>query len=200
MKAKITLILLLILNNSLLGQVRINKLVKDTPIFGYIDPAHTSELNGTRKLAGSPALRRDPRLDSLALSRCLRYGRLVATDTRYITDTGFVKKEIHNDFYGMYKSENATEHLYGAGFPGKDLVKLTSDKVSATINATKYDPGKEYNGSEGHYKNRINKNWKVFGSATVVVYVMVKNPDYDPNTISLEFFPKAIFINYEVFE
>jgi len=200
MKVKIILTLFLILKLDLFAQVSIMRLTDDTSIFGYIDPAHTAELNQTRKLAGSPILKRDPRLDSLALDRCLRYGRLVVADTKYITDTELVKKEIHKGFYGMYKSENATEHLFGAGFSGKDLSKLTPDNVSPDINAKKYNPGKEYNQSDGHYKNRINNSWKRFGSATVVVYVMVKNPDYDPNTISLEFFPKAIYINYEVFE
>ncbi len=200
MKAKVSLVLFLILSSQIFGQVRITKLVKDTPVFGYIDPAHTSELNKTRKMSGSSILKRDPRLDSLALERCLRYAKLALGDMRYVTDTTFAKKEVHNGFFGMYKSENATDHLFGAGFKGKELPLLDSDKVSPHINAIKYDPGKEYNESTGHYRNRINNNWKRFGSATVVVYVMMKNPDYDPNTISLEYFPKAIFINYEVFE
>ena len=200
MKAKIILILLLILNTPIFGQSGIIKLTKDTPIFGYFDPAHTAEINKTRKLCGSGVLKRETRLDSLALTRCLRYARLVAMDARYATDTSFSKKEIHNGFYGMYGSENATEHIFGAGFKKADLPDLTVEKVSLRINEVKYDPGKEYNASEGHYKNRVNKSWKKFGSATVVVYAMVRNPDYNPNEISLEFFPKAIFINYEVFE
>lgn len=200
MKPKITLILLLILSTPLLGQIRVTKLVKNKSIFGYIDPAHTEELNETRKLAGSAPLRRDTRLDSLALLRCLRYGKLVVADTRYATDTSFIKNEIHNGFEGMHKSENATDHLFGAGFREKDLDQLVPVQILPAINSIKYDPGKEYNFSTGHHKNRINKGWKTFGSATVVVYVMVRNPDYDPSTISLEFLPKAIFINYEVFE
>ncbi len=200
MKAKVSLVLFLILSIQIFGQVRVTKLVKDTPVFGYIDPAHTSELNETRKTAGSLALKRDTKLDSLALQRCIRYAKLVINDIRYFTDTALGKKEIHNGFLGMYKSENATNHLFGAGFRGKDLPLLDLDKVSPHINAVKYDPGKEYNQSEGHYRNRINNSWKGFGSATVVVYVMMKNPDYDPTKISLEYFPKAIFINYEVFE
>lgn len=200
MKAKASLILFLVLSTQIFGQVKITKLVNDTPVFGYIDPAHTAEINKTRKLAGSPSLRRDARLDSLALDRCLRYSRLILKDIRYITDTSFAKKEIHSGFFGMYKSENATEHLFGAGFKGNDLPQLDPVKVAPHINGIKYDPGKEYNESIGHYRNRISTNWKRFGSATAVVYVMARNPEYDPNTISLEFVPKAVFINYEVFE
>ncbi len=200
MKTKASLILFLVLSTQLFGQVKITKLVNDTPVFGYIDTEHTAEINKTRKLAGSPSLRRDARLDSLALDRCLRYSRLILKDIRYITDTSFAKKEIHSGFFGMYKSENATERLFGAGFKGKDLPQLDHIKVSPHINEIKYAPGKEYNESIGHYRNRINPSWKRFGSATSVVYVMVRNPEYDPNTISLEFVPKAVFINYEVFE
>ena len=77
-------------------QIRVDKVMVDQPVFGYIDEAHTSEINRTRALAESPLLKRDPRLDSLALDRCLRYSKFIIGDIRYINDVAFINKEIHN--------------------------------------------------------------------------------------------------------
>jgi hypothetical protein len=200
MKSKILLITAILTVANSFGQIKVDKVMKDQPVFGYIDPDHTKEINSTRASVGSPLLKRDSRLDSLALVRCLRYAKFVISDTRYIDDTTFTKKEIHNGFTGLFKSENSTDHLFGAGFSEKQFSQLTPSIVSSKICATKYNPGKEYNNSPGHYKNRINNNWKRFGSATVVIFIKIKNPDYNPNEISLEFIPKAVFLNYEVFE
>jgi hypothetical protein len=180
-------------------QIRVDKVMVDQPVFGYIDEAHTSEINRTRASAESPLLKRDPQLDSLALDRCLRYSKFIIGDIRYINDVAFIKKEIHNGFSGLFRSENSTDHLFGAGFTDKQFSQLTPSMVLPKICATKYNPGNEYNNSEGHYRNRINKNWKRFGSATVVIFIKIKNPDYNPNSPSLEYIPQAIFLNYEVF-
>jgi hypothetical protein len=200
MKPRILLIIAILITTQGFAQIKVNKAMKDQPVFSYIDTDHTEEINNTRASVGSPSLKRDSRLDSLALVRCLRYAKFVINDTRYIDDTTFTKKEIHNGFTGLFKSENSTDHLFGAGFSEKQFSQLTPSMVSPKICATKYNPGKEYNNSPGHYKNRINNNWKRFGSATVVIFIKIKNPDYDPNEISLEFIPKAVFLNYEVFE
>lgn len=200
MKSKILLITAILTVVSAFGQTKVYNMIKGQPVFGYIDSAHTKEINNTRSSVGSPLLKRDSRLDSLALLRCLRYAKLMISDNRYFSDTIFRKKEIHNGFTGLFKSENSTDLLFGAGFTEKQFSSLTPALVSPKINATKYNPGKEYNNSDGHYKNRINPLWKKFGSATVVIFITIKNPDYNPNEISLEYIPKAIFLNYEVFE
>ena len=200
MKSKILLAAAMLIAAHSFGKIKVDKITKDQPIFGYIDEAHTSEINRTRASAESPLLKRDPLLDSLALTRCLRYSKLIISDIRYISDIAFIKKEIHNGFSGLFKSENSTDHLFGAGFSEKQFSQLTPSMVSAKICATKYNPGNEYNNSEGHYKNRINRDWKRFGSATVVIFIKIKNPDYNSNSISLEYIPQAIFLNYEVFE
>lgn len=200
MKSKILLITAILTVVSAFGQTKVYNIIKGQPVFGYIDSAHTKEINNTRSSVGSPLLKRDSRLDSLALLRCLRYAKLMISDTRYIEDTTLVKKETHKGFSGLFKSENSTYHLFGAGFAAKQFSELTPALVSGKINATKYDPGKEYNNSHRHYENRVNPVWKKFGSATVVIFIQIKNPDYDPKEISLEYIPKAIFLNYEVFE
>ena len=200
MKPRILLIIAILIATEGFAQIKVNKVMPDQPVFVYIDPGHTEEINRTRASVGSPLLKRDHRLDSLALVRCLRYARLVIGDSRYIDDTDFTKSEIHNEFTGLFKSENSTNHLFGAGFSEKQFSQLTPSMVSPKICATKYNPGNEYNNSDGHYKNRISSNWKRFGSATVVIFIKIKNPDYNPNGISLEFIPKAVFLNYEVFE
>jgi hypothetical protein len=199
MKAKILLGTAILAAAHTFGQIKVDKVMKDQPVFGYIDEAHTNEINRTRASAESPLLKRDSRLDSLALDRCLRYAKFIIGDIRYITDTAFIKKEIHNGFSGLFKSENSTDHLFGAGFSDKQFSQLTPSMVSTKICATKYNPGNEYNNSEGHYRNRINKNWKKFGSATVVIFIKIKNPDYNSNSPSLEYIPQAVFLNYEVF-
>jgi hypothetical protein len=200
MKPRILLIIAILIATDGFAQIKVNKVMSDQPVFGYIDPGHTEEINRTRASAGSPLLKRDHRLDSLALVRCLRYSKLVIGDSRYIDDTNFTKREIHNGFTGLFKSENSTDRLFGAGFTEKQFSGLTTALVSDKISATKYVPGKEYNSSNGHYKNRINTSWKKFGSATVVIFIQIKNPEYNPKEISLEYIPKAIFLNYEVFE
>lgn len=200
MKPRILLIIAILIATEGFSQIKVNRAMVDQPVFGYIDPGHTEEINRTRASAGSPLLKRDRRLDSLALVRCLRYAKLAIGDSRYIVDTDFAKSEIHNEFSGLFKSENSTNHLFGAGFTENQFSQLTSSMVSSKILAAKYNPGNEYNNSDGHYKNRINNNWKRFGSATVVIFIKIKNPDYNPNEISLEFMPKAVFLNYEVFE
>ena len=194
------LIILIITFSNVFPQLRIEKLRKNQPVFGYINQDHKIELNNTRKISGSSELKRDSKLDSLALTRCLRYANLILNDARYISDTSLIKKEIHHDFKGLYKSENATNHIFGAGFTEKQLPTLTVDMVQQKITAQKYNPGIEYNNSLGHFKNRINPNWKQFGSAIVVIFIKTKNPNYDPNEISLEYIPSAIFLNYEVFD
>jgi hypothetical protein len=200
MKLRILFIVAIITAANAFGQIKVDKMMRDQPVFGYVDPAHTKEINDTRASVGSPLLKRDTRLDSLALIRCLRYAKLMISDHRYISDTLFIKKEIHNGFTGLFKSENSTDRLFGAGFTEKQFSGLTPALVLDKINATKYNPGKEYNSSNGHYKNRINTSWKKFGSATVVIFIQIKNPEYNPKEISLEYIPKAIFLNYEVFE
>jgi hypothetical protein len=200
MKNSVLFIIVMLTTLRTFTQIRVDKVMKDQPVFGYIDEAHTSEINRTRASAESPLLKRDPRLDSLALVRCLRYAKFIISDIRYISDAAFIKREIHNGFTGLFKSENSTDHLFGAGFSEKQFSQLTPSMVSPKICATKYNPGNEYNNSEGHYKNRINRDWKRFGSATVVIFIKIKNPDYDSNSVTLEYIPQAIFLNYEVFE
>jgi hypothetical protein len=194
----IILILAIIFTVNASGQIKVTKLVNNSPIFGYIDYAHTDEINQTRKLAGADILVRQSRLDSLALKRCLRYAKFMLDDSRYITDTVFGKKEIHHDYAGLFKSENATFKATGAGFAENKLKDLTETQVQIKVIESKYIP--EYNDSRGHYENRIRRDWKKFGSAIVVIFVKIKNPNYDPNGISLEYIPQAIFLNYEVFE
>jgi hypothetical protein len=205
MKNKIIIILLIILSNQAFGQFQITKLDKVKPVFGYIDSAHTQEINTTRKIYGSDDLKRDSKLDSLALLRCLRYANLVIKDTRYFTDDDLLESVIHKECTGLYAGENATQSPFPAGFAEYQFNGLTKEIVTPKINNKKYIPGIQYNKSDkkgGHRDNRINEKYKKFGSAIVIIYVMIKNPDYDPNSISvsLEFYPTAIFINYEVFD
>lgn len=194
----IILILAIVFTVNASGQIKVTKLVNNQPVFCYIDYAHTEEINKTRKLAGADILVRQSRLDSLALKRCLRYAKFMLNDSRYITDTVFGKKEIHHDYAGLFKSENATFTVKGAGFAENKLKDLTEAQVQTKVIASKYIP--EYNDSRGHYENRIKKDWRKFGSAVVVIFVTIKNPNYNPNEISLEYIPQAIFLNYEVFE
>ena len=199
MKIRMLLIIVTVIELNATGQIKVSKLVNNQPVFGYIDYAHTNEINKTRKLAESYPLKRDSRLDSLALKRCLRYAsEFMLTDSRYITDTSFITKEVHRDYIGLFKSENAMFRQTGAGFREKELKNLTEAQVQIKVEASKYTP--EYNDSRGHYENRIKKDWKKFGSAVVVIFVTIKNPNYNPNEICLEYIPQAIFLNYEVFE
>ena len=200
MKHRTLLIIAILATAQTFAQITVDKVMKDQPVFDYIDADHTREINETRASAGSPLLKRDSRLDTLALIRCLRYVKFIVSDTRYVDDTTFIKKEIHNGFTGLFKSENSARYLLGAGFTEKQFLALTPSLVSPKICAAKYNPGGDYNSSPGHYKNRINRNWEKFGSATVVIYITIKNPDYDPGSVSLEYIPQAIFLNYEVFD
>jgi hypothetical protein len=202
MKNKILFILSIILASPAFSQIQITKLDKIKPIFGYIDSAHTQEINLTRKNYGSDDLKRDRKLDSLALLRCLRYGNLVMEDTRYFTDDDLLKSVIHKECSGLYAGENADEKPFAAGFAEYQFNKLTKDIVTPKIGNAKYTPGIQYNNSERHRNTRIDKKYKKFGSAIVIVYVMIKNPSYDTNSasVSLEFIPIMLFINYEVFD
>lgn len=200
MKNKILLILLIVLASPVFGQYQVTKLIKDKPVFGYIDPAHTQDLNNTRKVYGANELQRDAKLDSLALTRCLRYAKLIMGNTEYLTNLALALKEVHKGYEGLYERENATQLYCGAGFGKSQFGGLTADMVTPKIKDRKYIPGIAYNNSNEHRETRISTKWKKFGSATGVIYVMMKDPNYDPNSTSMEYQPKAVFINYEVFE
>ena len=194
------MLIAILVSTNTFAQIKVKKMFKDQPIFGYIDTEHTLEINHTRALVGSPPLIRDSHLDSLALVRCLRYSKLIFSDVSYVDNPKFIKKEIHKDFIGFFKSENSTNCIIGAGFNEKQFSILTPSMVYSKIISTNFIPGKAYNNSVGHFQNRINRNWRKFGSATVVIFIKIKNADYKPKEISLEFESKAIFLNYEVFD
>jgi hypothetical protein len=63
----------------------------------------------------------------------------------------------------------------------------------------KIDEG--YNGSPGHYKNRVNPKWKNYGTCSIVISFEAVNPDYDPSAImSHKYIKRQLLISYEAFE
>ena len=133
MKHRTLLIIAVLATAQTFAQITVDKVMKDQPVFDYIDADHTREINETMASAVSTLLKRDSRLDTLALIRCLRYVKFIVSDTRYVDDTAFIKKEIHNGFTGLFKSENSARYLLGAGFTEKQFLALTPSLVSPKI-------------------------------------------------------------------
>lgn len=137
-------------------------------------------LNKTRSNAGVGSLERKEELDAYCYERCIRLLGVVLKDPEaYVLDYNVFSVEAHKNFTKM---ENAYNWLgWKVNSPGQ-----------------KIDEG--YNGSPGHYKNRVNPKWKYYGTCSIVVSFKAINPDYDPNVISQKYIQRQLLISYEVFE
>jgi hypothetical protein len=136
-------------------------------------------LNQTRDSVGAGSLVRKDGLDKYCYERCTRLAKIFMADPEnyYISfhqgESSIFHKEAHK---GLVKSENA-DNL----FSGKMI-----DSADGINN--------RYNKSLGHYKNRVNPEWKSYGACTIVI-------SYKPRDISSEVsLPGKFIISYEAFE
>lgn len=186
--------------------IEVKKISNSPCIYQYTDNRHKDDLNQTRKDHGIVPLIQMQKLDDLALQRCLRYVTFFIKDSKYFTDTLYSKKEVHNGFQGLFKSENATMNIQGAGVLQKNFINLDSSIVITTISKSRksfegYRAGIYYNKSIGHLANRINKEWKYFGTASIILfYYGINLCVSDTNAVMLKEIPQRLFINYEVFD
>ena len=145
---------------------------------------YDSLINKTRAQAGVGRLVRNDELDAYCYERCIRLMNVfLSNPDAYVLDFSkgnIFRKEGHADYRKM---ENAFHWLIW--------------KVSNA--GLKIDEG--YNGSPGHYKNRVNPKWKNYGTCSIVISFEAINPDYDPSAImSHKYIKRQLLISYEAFE
>jgi hypothetical protein len=140
---------------------------------------YDSLINKTRTQAGVGKLVRKSELDAYCYGRCIRLMNVFLSNPEaYVLDFengSIFHKEAHADYKKM---ENVFDWLIGK----VSNVGLTIDKG--------------YNGSPGHYRNRVNPKWKSYGTCSIVI--RFNNPYYDPNVLSQKYM--NLLISYEAFE
>jgi len=145
---------------------------------------YESLINKTRLEAGAGKLVRKSELDSYCYERCIRLMNIFLSDPEaYVLD--YHKNTIfHKEAHAGYKlMENATEWL-----------NWKVSNLGVEINDG-------YNESPGHYKNRVNPEWKAYGTCSIVINFNAINEDYDPSVpTSRKYLPKQLLFSYEAFK
>ena len=191
------------------GQMKVAEL--DTLIGGHsvyqIEMGnYDSLLNLTRTDVGVSTLTRDKSLDSLALVRCFELAEVLykISDTKEL----FKKFRINGHKDARYRiKENARmttpsvrlskSVLDTLSLKGFKSVMIKYEKTWGDLGE---DMNKGYNGSPGHYDQRIYPKHTKYGTSTIVMILSYKNPNYDPNKIMQEYLVYKLIINYECFK
>ena len=197
----LTLIIAITIIGSANAQTPINVKKENIGItaFSYAMAYDLTEVNSTRKKAGTLELKSSYYLDSCALARCIRFAKVIKSDPdKFTTDyLSVISKEGHKD---ATTAENVTTPLNGASVNKENIINIEESDIPNLI--AKGYTGlflgyHSYNQSEGHLKNRIDVRHKQYGSYYLVIFVYAKN--YNPGGM-LEYIPTRIVIHYELFK
>ena len=136
-------------------------------------------LNQTRESAGVGNLVRKAELDKYCYERCIRLAKIFLEDPAnyYLSFDQGGSSTFHNEAHEKRgKMENADNVFTG--------------RISYSAGGI----NNRYNKSLGHYKNRVNPEWKSYGVCTIVISY---NPDYLSPGVRI---PGKFIISYEAFE
>jgi len=136
-------------------------------------------LNQTRESAGVGNLVRKTELDKYCYERCIRLAKIFLEDPAnyYLSFDQGGSSTFHNEAHEKRgKMENADNVFTG--------------RISYSAGGI----NNRYNKSLGHYKNRVNPEWKSYGVCTIVISY---NPDYLSPGVRI---PGKFIISYEAFE
>jgi len=140
---------------------------------------YDSLLNQTRNSAGVGNLIRKAELDKYCYERCIRLAKIFLEDpvNYYLSFDQGGSSTFHNEAHDKWeKMENADNVFTG------------------TISYSAGGINNRYNKSLGHYKTRVNPEWKSYGVCTIVISIK-------PSDISSEVrIPGKFIITYEAFE
>lgn len=147
------------------------------------------EINQAREKAGVDKLIRSSELDSYCFKRCLILLEIfLSSDHTYYQFGG--KSLFQNPHAGFLMAENFHYRIQNRFSYGNDTLEFAKD-----ING-------DYNGSAGHYKNRINPVHKNYGTAMIIIHFKAINPDLSPHKPGIWFersIPHRLILTYEAF-
>ena len=136
-------------------------------------------LNQTRDSAGVDSLVRKAELDKYCYERCIRLAKIFLADPA-------------NYYLSFGQGGSSTFHK--EAHEKRDKMENADNVFTGRIIYSAGGINNRYNKSLGHYNNRVNPEWKSYGTCTIVISY---NPSYLSPGVRL---PGKFIISYEAFE
>lgn len=137
-------------------------------------------LNQTRDSAGVVNLVRKAELDKYCYERCIRLAKIFLEDPA--------------NYYLSFGEGGRSSTFHNEAHEKREKMENADNVFTGRISYSAGGINNRYNKSLGHYKNRVNPEWKSYGVCTIVI-------SYKPSDISSEVkIPGKFIISYEAFE